>query len=288
MASGPRTVLASVLLATGGVQVSGQVSPPPPTQWTRPVSQGVDLAVNAGLGALTAAVRAHLAGRPFWRAFTQGAAGGAVAYGGKRIIGTRVPAVGFLGRQVAAVGGSMVRNAGDGRAPFAGAVLPIGPIRLYLGEPPDAAGRSRGVRVKLDFAGALALAYIATRPGAHFDAGASVLAGTPVFTNVPEQFPHLGEQVAGVIGLLGRPPYPRINIAHELVHVVQYDFTFLAWGEPAERVLAPHVSAGNLVHPYVDVGLNVLLIWLGDGIITNDEQRPWEHEAVLMTTRPWP
>ncbi len=262
-----------------------------PAQWPRPVSHAVDLAVNSALGALTAAVRARLAGRRFWPAFGHGAAGGAVVYVGKRIVGTQVPAVGILGREVAAVGASMVGNAGDGRALLGAAVLPFGIVRVYLGEPADDSGGARRVRLKLDLAGAVGLAYVATRSGARFDPGATVLAGAPVFDGVSTvgMSGHLAEHVAGVIALApGFNDDRRLAIAHELIHVTQYDFTFVAWGEPFERQLAPHVLGGDLVHRYVDLGLNVPLIWLGDWAVPNDDQRPWEREAVLMTERPWP
>lgn len=200
--------------------------PPYSRPWPNSVAHAADLSLNAGLGALTAGLRAKLEGRPFWPAFKNGALGGAITYAGKRIIGTGKPGLRLIGRQVAALGGSAVRNAGDGRAPFAAAILPLGPARFYVGEP--------GLRVKLDLAGSVALLYVATRPHAHFEMGASLAAGTPIFTNVAVGSGlHQGTHTAGVIGLIGNQS--NRAIAHELVHTAQYDFTFIAWANPSKE-----------------------------------------------------
>lgn len=258
--------------------------PPCPTSpdsrpWPNSVAHAVDLSVNTGLGALTAGIRAVFAHRPFWPAFKNGALGGAIHYAGKRIIGTQEPALRLLGRQVAALGASAIRNSGDGRAPFASAVFPLGPTRLYVGE--------RRVRVKLDLAGSVALIYVATRPHAQLNTGASLTAGTPIFNNVSVSARgHQASQTAGVVGLVG-PGTPREPVAHELIHAAQYDFAFIAWAEPAERALVPSLPAGDFLSKNVDLGLSMVLWGAGHWLVPIDQQ-PWEREAILMTTRPWP
>ena len=247
-------------------------------RWRNAAAQMLDLSVNAGLGALTAGVRAKLGGRSFWPAFKQGVLGGTINYAGKRIIGTREPAFRLVGREVAALGASVVANGGEGRAPFAAAILPFGPARFYVGQP--------GVRVKLDLAGSIALVYTATHSHGHLDLGASLAAGTPILGNVTLDGVHQGGHIAGVIAHVGTVASRR-TIAHELVHTAEYDFTFIAWGEPAERALAPNVPAGRFIHRYFDLGANMTLWELGDWLVPY-RQRPWEHEAVLMTDRPWP
>ena len=256
--------------------------PPGPHPWPAGVSHAVDLAANVGLGALTAGVRAGLAGRPFWPAFKHGAVGGGVTYAGKRIIGTQQPALGIVGREVTAVGTSLIRNAAGGRAAFASLVLPVGPLRVYVGEP--------HVRLKLDFAGSIGVLYTASHPGAHLDVRASLLAGAPVIVYSYTGGPiHIAESNAGTIGVVdylgtdGR----RRAIAHELIHVVQYDFTFLVWGEPVEDAILPHLPAGTTVRRYVDLGANMAILGLAYWAVPYD-QSPWEHEAELMTDRPWP
>ena len=194
------------------------------------------------------------------------------------MLGTGEPAFGLLGREVAALGASVVANAGDGRAPFAAAILPVGPVRFYIGE--------QAVRVKLDLAGAIALADAASQPHARLELGISMAAGTPIFTNVSLDPPHYGVQGAGVVGFARNGESRRLR-GHELVHVAQYDFTFIAWGEPIERAVVPTLPAGSLVHPYVDLGANLAFFWLGDWILPYN-QRPWEREAYLLANLPRP
>lgn len=213
-----------------------------------------------------------------------------MTYAGKRVIGTRATGAGFLGRQIAAAGASVVRNVGDGRAPFSGAVLPVGPVRLYLNEP-DAQGEISGLRVKLDVAGTVAFLYMGTRPGARLDVGASLSAGAPVFHGIePDGSPiHIARQGAGVIGLMAQLDdyQSRRAITHELMHVAQYDFSFISWSEPIERALLRHTPRGERIHRHVDLGFNVPVWQLLNYVIPHQE-RPWEWEASLLTDRPWP
>ena len=224
-------------LTLDGVIIDTSASCPSPPVYTPPPgspgAQAAGLAVNTALGALTAGLRAGFAGRPIWPAVCEGALGGVVVYAGKRVIGTEVPALGVGGRELAALGSSVVGNAGGGRAPLAGAVFPLGPVRLYLGRPAAAGWSSGGVRLKLDLAGSLALAYMATRPGARFDLAASARAGAAVFDGVSDLgTDHLAQNIVGVIAVAPSDVGDRVGMAHELIHLTQWDFTFVAWSEP--------------------------------------------------------
>lgn len=247
------------------------------------------LLLNAAIGGVTAAIRAQLGGRSFGRAFLRGAAGGAVVYGGKRVIAIPTDGMGFLGRQISAVGGSIVRNAGDGRSLLAGAVLPVGPVRLYINEPEaDGVGRSL-IRARLDLAGTIALGYYATRSGATFDLAASLAQGAPVLTNIRPSGPiHVAEQAAGVIALVnGLEGFQREQaITHESIHVAQYDFAFVAWSLPVERALW-RTTFGEKTGPgrYLDLGLNEPARTLLERFIPYQD-RPWEREAILLTENP--
>lgn len=253
-----------------------------------PGAQAADLAINSALGALTAVVRAGLAGRRLWPAVRDGVLGGALGYAGKRVIGTGVPALGLAGREVAALGASVVGNAADGRAALAGAVFPLGPVQLYLGRPPAASWRSGLVHLKVNLAGSIALAYMAARPGARLDLHASVLAGAAVFDGVRNLGAnHLAQNIAGVIAVAPSDVGDRGAMAHELVHLTQWDFTFAAWSEPAERALVRHVPGGAFIQRHVDLGLEAPLWALGEAIVPYNDA-PWEREAEVMTENPWP
>ena len=130
----------SLVLLVYPPSAEGQSEPDPPhtsapNRVVSPPDWGGELAFlsgNAALGGLTAALIQELQGGSFWRAFLEGALGGAVVYGGKRIAVERFYAAGLVGRQVAAVGTSMVHNVSDGRGALERLVLPIGLARLYL------------------------------------------------------------------------------------------------------------------------------------------------------------
>lgn len=267
-----------------------RVAPAPPGSAAR--AHAIDLAANVGLAAVTSGLRAWHGGHSFWRAFATGAGAGAVTYGGRRISASRWAGAGLAGRQTAALGASVMRNAANGRGIFSGAVLPLGPIRVYVNEPESGDTTSRRTRVKLDLATAVGLVYAATRPGARLDAARSLASGALVFDGI-RMYPDAAH-VAGVVMLATEdeasyaPDAPRSRlVAHEMVHVTQYDFSFVAWAEPAERALLRAMPGGERLHRHVDLGLN-MPAWGFLNLTIGYKDRPWEREARLLTDRPWP
>lgn len=231
---------------------------------------------NAALGGLTAAIGEHRRGGSFWRGFLHGAAGGGFVFAGKRISAARFSGAGLLGRQVAAVGGSVINNAAAGRPPFARFVVPLGPVRVYM-EPQ----RSRPIRVKIDAAHVIAVGYATTRPGAQLDIGSSLSAGTTVF-RVGEEWGYRAGHAAGVVMVEKVPGDDRSAVAHERVHVAQYDFAFLAWSEPAERWVANRSSLLKLLYRYVDFSANAALFGALTFVIPS-RLSPSEREAYLLS-----
>ena len=247
------------------------------------------LSGNVALGGLTAALIQKSRGGSFWDAFLGGALGGAVAYAGRRLAVERFDGAGLAGRQVAAVGTSMVRNASDGCGALEQLVLPFGPARLYLRR--DATSRlPLSAQVKLDVPTVLTAAYFALWENADFDVGASVSAGALVFVRrepwAEESW--IGAQAAGVLWLRGNPddPYPEVErsvvFAHERVHVSQYDFSFLAWGDPIESRLVDRLPGGQWIDRHLDLGLHLPAWGLANWLISHD-RRPWEREANFLT-----
>jgi hypothetical protein len=239
------------------------------------------LGVNAALGGLTAGLRQHARGGSFWRGFATGAAGGGVIYGGKWLSAEEFWGAGLAGRQVAAVGSSLVRNASEGRAAFEYLMVPIGPVRLYVDR-----GATPTAHFKLDLLGAGVLAYHALSSDARFDGGASFSAGTAVFhTQVVPRPEWHGSNIAGVIVLRdpeGNPPAthfpPDMVFAHERIHLLQYDQALHMWGAPFEQWLLPRVPGGAWLARHVDLGLIVVPVVLMNSVTTY-ESRPWEREA---------
>jgi hypothetical protein len=243
-------------------------------------------AINAALGGLSAGGLRVLRGgslRQGLESGIAGAAGGALVYAGKRVAVRRWDGAGFVGREVAAVGSSVVWNAAAGRGVVDRLVLPIGPVRLYL-------ERDEGFRVtpKLDLSSTVAIAVASMHGGIDWER--SVSAGAPVFHR-SEPYARArvrGQHAAGVITYrdsLGRsdPLESRLEtFAHEQVHVIQRDQSFLFWSEPAEEALLGSTRAGRALGRYLDVGFDVAASALVKQVV-GYELRPWEREAHLLS-----
>lgn len=253
--------------------------------------EALTVAANALVGGVSAGLQLRARGGSFRDGFVRGAAGGALTYAGKRVSAETFGGAGLLGRQVAAVGSSLSRNAADGRGALERVMLPLGPVRLYVER--GAAGGTR-LQPRLDLAALAAAGYAATRPGARLDARESLLSGALVFTRPGDaaELGFNGMQAAGVIQVRvrhpGSPPDPAFaeqvarTTAHERVHVVQYDQTFLLWAAPAERALMDGARWSRGINRWADLGLNAPLL-MGMGAVVPYEARPWEKEAYFLS-----
>jgi hypothetical protein len=280
------TALAAVL--AGAVPAAAQVCPPNQPCEGEPVGHDTDLrghalvlGVNTAVGALTAGLREHARGGSFRRGLVTGAAGGAAMYGGKWLSAEPYWGAGLAGRQVAAVGASVVRNASEGRAPFSQLLLPAGPVRILV-SPDDLPG----AQVRLDLVGAAVFGWHLASRETRLDPGSSLSAGTPVFwTELARQPGWHGNNTAGVILLHDRPagapatPFTRETVfAHERIHLLQYDFALHAWSAPFEARLLRRVPGGATIARHVDLGLIIVPLALLNRVIEYDD-RPWEREA---------
>jgi hypothetical protein len=244
------------------------------------------LGANAVIGGLTAGIAQASDRKPFWRGFVLGALGGSVVYSGKLVGGESFPASGLLGREISAVGSSMVANAATGRATFDQIVLPVGPVRVYI-QPRS----STPLQAKVDVANLAVTAYTAAQPGLEFDWRSSLASGTPVFIDYADR-PWLARQSAAVIVVRARdlPPESRResmnnSLGHERVHVAQQDFNAIVWGGLAERKLLQQVPHGGQIHRFVEFRID-LLPWAAANALIRYELRPWEWEAHFLTGQP--
>ena len=238
--------------------------------------------VNAVIGGVTAGLRSRARGGSFGHAFSRGAMGGVGIYAGKRLTTARFATAGFLGRQLAAVGASAVRNAGDDQGSLDRLVLPAWLGRVYI----DRTGPVR-LQVRADLSTVLATAYAATRQELRIDLAASASAGLPVFL-APDGFQGTnweGRHAAGVVWLRestvdddGGAIGSRV-LAHEAVHAVQNDAAFVIWSLPAEERVRRR-ALGRAAR-YVDLGLQAPAL----GVVAplaGYERRPWEREAHFL------
>lgn len=237
-------------------------------------------AVNMGLGGISGGTLAAIRGGSFLRGFVQGAAGGGLTHLGKTIAVRRWEGAGLVGRGVASIGSSVSMNAAERRGPVDLVAVPVGPVRLYLAP-------GQRVRARVDASALIAVASFAAESNARVDWGASLSDGTVVFRRPNSDDVPRGWHRAGVIGYRGADEPDSYDVvaaeearAHERVHMIQHDQTFLLLGRPIEDALMPRSR-------WVDLGVNSLLVSVGNHLIDH-ESRPWEREAYLLTERSQP
>jgi hypothetical protein len=228
--------------------------------------------INALLGGATVAVTRMIRGESAWGGFLTGLAGGGAVYLGKRVAVEEFGGAGFLGREIASVGGSVIRNASAGRTPFDEVVLPLGPARLYVS--------GAGIVPRLDLATVAVTGAFMVTHDARLDFAESLSSGAVILRG---NAPTPGLSAAGVI--LTWPDLPQSEgprlMAHERVHIVQYDQAFLSWAEPAERWILGSASSGILEH--IDLGGLALGVRTGLDLTFDYASRPWEQEAYLLS-----
>ncbi|HEX6367749.1 MAG TPA: hypothetical protein VF006_02375 [Longimicrobium sp.] len=287
-----RALIGGVLICAGA-PLAGQSAAPPPAAggWEEEAST---LTINALLGGVAAGAVRALRGGSFADGFVRGAAGGALVYAGKRVAVERWYGAGLAGREVAAVGTSIIRNTADGRALLERLALPLWIGRVYV-----TTGPRVSVQPRLDLATTVSMAFQAFEPGSRLDVSRSVSAGAPVFVVYSSGQEWVGYQRAGVV-LLRHPaeyrgmedPIPEEvgiplerSAAHERVHVLQVDQAFLLFAAPIEDWLLDRSAATARIHRWVDLGVVTAALYLPELLIPYD-RRPWEREADFMAALP--
>lgn len=278
-------------LAQGAAQ--GRLPPPPPTPPVvhehvgtpiTPRERAAHLAINGALGGFSAGMYALVRGKNPWRAALMGFGGGVVMGGGKQLAGTGFYGSGLLGRQLAAVGTSLVRSASEDTMLV---LVPVGPMTFEVR--PQAADR---VRSRVNVVGSATVLYYVIRSDTRIDLGATLSAGAPVFRFPTETVTTrdgiiFGRMDFGTI-VLGTPASAldedrRMTLPHESIHVVQYDFLEHALTLPPERAILRKLGVGERFLRHVDIGIvSVLLAGVLQMHMDYDE-RPWEREAVILT-----
>jgi len=278
--------LAALLPTPAAAQCGGFLEDPCPLDAPRWVGEFTTLSANALIGGLTAGILQELRGASFAPAFVRGALGGAGVYAGKRIAAERFSGAGLIGRQVAAVGSSVVRNASDDVPALDRLILPVGPVRLYV-------TRSTGaVRPRID---ALALGwtiYGVLEDEIDFDWSESLSAGAPVFVTRGKVIDrhHDGQTTglaeSGIVIVAGVPAFGAAHrrrvLAHERVHIIQGDHIFTTWTDPLEDLVLPRLPGGNTFDRFADIGISTSVLSLLVPLIPKYDDRPWEMESTFL------
>lgn len=251
------------------------------------VSEFSIISGNMLLSGITAGITQELRGGSFRDGFTRGALGGLVIYGGKRVAAERFSGAGLLGRQVGAVGASIVHNAGRGNGTFDQLVFPIGVMRVYWERP------TRQWQVKVDAVALGWTIYGIVEPELEFNGGRSLSAGTPVFQTRAKVISLSNDAHAGGIVQTGviflsdvkqwGDAFLEKAFAHERVHMMQMDQLFLTMIEPHDDWAMSQVPFGRTASRWIDINLSTELLRILAGAIDEHDDRPWEFEAIYLT-----
>jgi hypothetical protein len=241
---------------------------------------------NALLGGLSAGIMQELRGGSFRSGFARGAVGGAGIYAGKRLAAERFEGAGLIGRQVAAVGGSIVRNAGEGRGVLERLYLPLGVARLEVHTP------TRRLQLTPDITALAWALWALDERELSIDWEETLSAGTPVFYTDNKTLVVGGDSthaaattnsgvmyVSGVPGL--GPVVSRRILEHERIHVLQEDQLFLTITDPLEELLLRQVPYVQRWATRVDINLATELLKRLGSWFPQHLDRPWESEAIF-------
>ena len=251
------------------------------------VGEFASLSANGLLGALTGGLSQHFRGGSFQDGFVRGALGGAIVYAGKRAASESFDGAGLIGRSVAAVGSSSVRNASEGSPLFSRLTLPLGPVWMEIDT------STRGIEARLDPVALGWMAYAISERELELDWGETLSGGTPIFKThnkvleLPGDTVHVaGLTNAGIVYLADVPAYGpshmRRHQAHEQIHVIQEDQLAIMWTDPFGSWAIGSVPKLEPVGSRLAVNLSTEILRLLGGAIAQYEVRPWEVESVFF------
>ncbi len=253
--------------------------------WVAPVSLA---GANVLLSGITAGITQELKGGSFRDGFSRGALGGLFIYAGKRVAVEQFDGAGLLGRQVNAVGASIVRNAADGVGSLDRLVFPVGVARVYWQRAPQ-----RSVHVKLDPVAAGWTVYGVVERELTFNTRESFSAGTPVFQTNDKIISFGDNQHAGGVVKTGviflsdvsgwGDAFLQRAYAHERVHTLQMDHIFMNWIEPNDDRLLRLLPGGAVVNRWLDVNASTEILQLLGPLFDRHRDRPWELEAIYFS-----
>lgn len=281
--------------AQGGVASSLEAPAPPANDLVRPFppewpgltrSERVEhMLINGALAGVGSGLFAALQKRNPIRPALMGFGGGVLAGAGRQLSTRSFDAAGIVGRQVSALGISLVRAAAYDTAII---MLPAGPFTIDL----HPAGDERRVSARLNLMHTGVLAYYLARSDRDFDLSATLWSGVPVFRHPDATFSSesgrsYGRMDFGAI-MLGADvdrdgPAQFYVLRHEMIHVLQMDFSDQLLFLPAERALLRRAFPRFGFLRYVDIGALPPLVTGGLNRNIEYDRRPWEREAVWLT-----
>lgn len=231
------------------------------------------LVINSLLGGVTGGVSSLLRGEPLFEGFALGAAGGGLVYAGKRLAVERWAGSGLVGRQIASVGSSLIGNAATGRGALDRLALGVGPVRVYL-------GRDRPAPWRIDAPAAGLLLWGLLSDDLELRLPESLSTGAVVFHAERGSASAWPSTIFFRDG--GDPARREYVLAHESVHILQLDQTYLSWSDPLESWLASRSPAARTLQRHVELNIVGLGIGVWGTRRWEHRDRPWEIEAMFL------
>jgi hypothetical protein len=165
---------------------------------------------------------------------------------------------------------------------FATVALPLGPLRLDV-------RFDEGIRLRprVDLANLVATAVIAAQTDVTLDWRYTLSTGALVFID-QQPGSWAGRHTAGVITVRQSPSETTAERAtmdyvlrHERVHLLQGDFTAVAWGRPAEEWALSKIPGGRMIHRAAALRSDLILWGLMNAAVDHSS-RPTEVEAYFL------
>ena len=265
---------AAIVLLTG--------TPIPASAQVRAGVRIEDIGINAAIGLATAAAWSVIHGHGVTDGATRGLIGGATMGIGRQVAASPFTGAGFAGREISAVGISLMTSPGDEPLSL---WLPIGPMELQVKD-------GRAVNWRVNATNVVAAIINASGRTARLDAGMSLASGALVFrsTRAVIRTSHgeaSGSELFDSITLSraafdGTSRFPNV-LFHENVHVLQEDYLASAVANPLERSVLNQSWIGRRITPHINLGLlSLSFISVANSVIPY-HSRPWEREAYTLT-----
>lgn len=237
-----------------------------------------DIGINAAIGLATATAWSIVRGRGITGGVQRGLIGGAVMSIGRQVAASPFNGSGFTGREISAVGISLITST-DSKHPALS--FPVGPVELQIVD-----GRAFDWRVNATDAVA-AVINIASKD-TRLDAGWSLSSGTFVFRGKRTLFRTASDEATASEffqsitlakdAFAGSAGVPRV-LYHENVHVLQDDYLADAVANPIESAILSRTQIGRRIARHIDLGiLSMPFNGIANSLIPY-RARPWEREA---------
>jgi hypothetical protein len=243
-----------------------------------------DAAINAAIGVVVGAMWAAIRRTSVIKGAGQGLAGGLIISEGRQTAARTFQGAGLIGREISAVGVSLVASVGKPATTFS---FPFGPLSVQYAK--------GAFDWRVQVADCVITVATALSPHTSFDLGLSLSAGVPVFRTHGSGVTGLqGTDASGITqgAVIWLEPTAFVSdyrtrqvLGHESVHVTQEDFVQNALALPIESAVLEQTSAGRSFLRHFDLGV------LGDASalllahLIPYRSQPWEKEAYGLEAR---